>query len=284
MVGSTNTRSGAWPTVGAVFIARFLGGLLASLVLVFVGTGAFAAGIGITAWFLVVVVASSAASAAALQPVLRALAGLHISFSGAFAAFLLGSCASTLLRVLLEHQMSQLVTPSFALGASTSLAVGASLLSSLGLFVALAIEYLVVQSVAEADPPERRAQRRGRGLGAVFLPIWVLVLVAGVLAVRHSLAGGSTSSSDLRQTQQQLASYIRGQVGSRRLVSVSCASHSGDAPGFPDLFGASFADCTVTYADGSRSQWCAAIENHALFSEYEGRSACSGPGDVEPTT
>jgi len=155
MVESTNTGSGAWPIVGAVFIARVLGGLLASLAIVFLGKPTLDAGIGITAWFLLVVVASSAASAAALQPVLRALAGLHISFSGAFGAFLLGSCASTLLRVLFDQRISQLVTPSFALGASTSFALSESLLSSLGLFVALGIEYLAVRSVVETEAPER---------------------------------------------------------------------------------------------------------------------------------
>ena len=146
-------------------------------------------------------------------------------------------------------------------------------------------EYLLVQSLAHEDVPQPRGSR-SVGLARLFLPIWLLLLVAGVLFVRHTISshafslpfvGGSTSRGDLRQAQQQLAVHLGA-------ASVTCTSHPGESPGFPDLFGASFADCTALGADGHRSRWCVAIENHSLLSEYQGHLACSGPGDVEPTS
>jgi hypothetical protein len=169
-------------------------------------------------------------------------------------------------------------TPSFALGAAA--------LSPLTLFASLGVEYLVVQSLAHEDAPQKRRGSGGIGLARLFLPIWLVLLVAGVFFVRHTISshafslpfvGGTTASSDLRQAEQQLAAHLGA-------ASVTCTSHPGESPGFPDLFGASFADCTASGADGRRTRWCAAIENHSVLSEYEGHLACSGPGDVEPTS
>jgi hypothetical protein len=133
-----------WPTLASLVAARAIGGLALTVVFAVVSVESQTGGYGIvisrganTIVSVVFVLAGSLLASALLPPLLKAIAGLEITFGGALAAMLVGSLVGVAIELLLTTQPASGASPA-----------GLTALSPLFLFVPLVVQFAMVRSLA----------------------------------------------------------------------------------------------------------------------------------------
>ena len=292
MYKQTTVRSGYWPIVGPVFVARAIGSIISAAVLVSfaplvsgtpAGYGVFiSAASAESVWGITVIACTSLGAGLVLRPLLRRMVGLEISLGGAVVAFLIGNIAGVTLLTLLRYE---------SFGAST-LPLLASL-SPLALLGTIALEVVLVRALAEAGKakPGKRVPATWRPPALLLLPLLLLILVlAPAVARLRSLpellplsnsGGARVTSADLPRVEAQMGQLLQAldRAGHRgkTVGSVTCSHTTRQPPGFGDDPVFTYYSCLAIYTNGQHNSWCAAYDGHQIGSYYEGPRGCRGP-------
>jgi hypothetical protein len=151
MVGGS-AGNPTWPTLAAVLAARAIGGIVLMVVFAVVSIGSQTGGYGLvvsrgasTVVYLVFILAGSLLASALLPPFLKTIAGLEISFGGAFVAMLVGSLVGVGIELLFAAQPASGASPA-----------GLTAFSPLFLLVPLVVQFVLVRSLATSSQPHGR--------------------------------------------------------------------------------------------------------------------------------
>ena len=282
----TTVRTGYWPIVGPVFVARAVGSIISALILASVAplvSGA-PAGYGIfisaasaeSAWGIITVGFTSFAAGLILRPLLRRMVGLEISLGNAIVSFFLGNVAGIVLLTLLRPGSSDAST----LPLLTSLA-------PLALFGTIALEVMLVRAFAE---PVRGVAATWRPSALLLLPLLLLLVLAPAVARFNSLPellplssprGTRAISTDLPRVEAQMSQLLQGldraTHSGKTVGSVTCSHTTRQPPGFGNDPIFTYYSCLAIYTNGQHNSWCAAYDGRQVGTYYEGPRGCRGP-------
>jgi hypothetical protein len=279
---TTSAASGLWPSFGAVLVARLLSQIGSLVVLrapstslpagLSALTGAGGSASGVTARSLMFIVGSSLVASLIVRPVLRSLAGLDITMTAAFTAFLVGSTVGLLLTSLASSASN---------GTSSGL-TAIPLLTPILLLAPLAIEVGVVQTLA--SPPNRKRAKRPHAHTSA-LPIFavsgLVVLAVAFVRLPHAFGQRVANANDVPRVESGMTEMIhgldQGLTTPKALQSVTCSPVKSQPPGFPHNATFAYYTCTALYQTGQTQVWCAAWDGQQVGTYYQGPEGCEGP-------